>query len=194
MAGQTFELVKSLSYPIGVATAQADLLRQRGIQVTAQRLAVLRAVAGQPHITADGVAEVVRAEIGAISLQSVYDALTVLVAEGLIRRIQPAGSPARFEDRVGDNHHHLICRICGRLVDVDCAVGSAPCLTAADGMGYEIDEAEVAYWGRCPECLAQARAAPRSDRPPPRRRSPQRAARTEGATIASTDPEEDRPD
>ena len=194
MTSQTFELVKSLSYPIGVATAPADLLRQRGIQVTAQRLAVLRAVAGQPHITADGVAEVVRAEIGAISLQSVYDALTVLVAEGLIRRIQPAGSPARFEDRVGDNHHHLICRICGRLVDVDCAAGSAPCLTAADGMGYEIDEAEVAYWGRCPECLAQARAAPRSEPPTPRRRSPQRAARTEGATIASTDPEDNRLD
>ena len=139
-----------------MATDPADLLRQRGIQVTAQRLAVLRAVAGQPHIMADGVAEVVRAEIGAISLQSVYDALGVLVAEGLIRRIQPAGSPARFEDRVGDNHHHLVCRICGRLVDVECAVGSAPCLTAVDDMGYEIDEAEVAYWGRCPDCLAQS--------------------------------------
>ncbi len=132
----------------------ADLLRQRGIQVTAQRLAVLRAVAGQPHITADGVAEIVRAEIGAISLQSVYDALTMLAGEGLIRRIQPAGAPARFEDRVGDNHHHLICRICGRVVDVDCAVGVAPCLTAADARGYEIDEAEVVYWGRCPECAA----------------------------------------
>ena len=135
----------------------ADLLRQHGIQVTAQRLAVLRAVAGQPHITADGVAEVVRAEIGAISRQSVYDALGLLAEKGLLRRIQPVGSPARFENRVGDNHHHLICRICGRVVDVDCAVGSAPCLTAADGQGFEIDEAEVAYWGRCPECVAQAR-------------------------------------
>src|SRR5262245_25948565 len=106
-------------------------------------------------MTADGVAEIVRSEIGAISLQSVYDALGLLVAAGLIRRIQPAGSPARFEDRVGDNHHHLICRICGRLVDVDCAVGDAPCLTAADNSGYEIDEAEVAYWGRCPECVAR---------------------------------------
>ena len=123
------------------------------------------------------MAEAVRAEIGAISLQSVYDALGVLVAEGLIRRIQPAGSPARFEDRVGDNHHHLICRICGRLVDVDCAVGSAPCLTAADDMGYEIDEAEVAYWGRCPDCLAQSRAPSRSD-PPARRRRSQRTDRT----------------
>src|ERR1700755_3084338 len=120
----------------------ADLLRERGIQVTAQRLSVLRAVAAEAHITAEGVAETVRAEIGAISLQSVYDALAVLAAEGLIRRIQPAGSAARFEDRVGDNHHHLICRVCGRVVDVECAVGSAPCLTAADDRGYEIDEAE----------------------------------------------------
>ena len=134
----------------------AALLRERGIQVTAQRLAVLRAVASQPHITADAVAEAVRTEIGAISLQSVYDALSLLVAEKLIRRIQPAGSAARFEDRVGDNHHHLICRTCGRVVDVDCAVGSAPCLTAADDSGYEIDEAEVAYWGRCPDCVAQS--------------------------------------
>jgi Fur family ferric uptake transcriptional regulator len=134
----------------------AELFRQHGIQVTAQRLAVFRAVAGRPHITADEVAEVVRAEIGAISLQSVYDALALLAAEGLIRRIQPAGSPARFEDRVGDNHHHLICRVCGRVVDVECATGAAPCLTAADDKGYQIDEAEIAYWGRCPDCLAQA--------------------------------------
>ncbi|MCX6550082.1 MAG: Fur family transcriptional regulator [Acidobacteria bacterium] len=134
----------------------ADSLRQRGIQVTAQRLAVLRAVTAQPHITADCVAEIVRAEIGAISLQAVYDALSVLVAGGLVRRIQPAGSPARFEARVGDNHHHVICRICGRTADVDCAVGSAPCLTAVDTMGYQIDEAEVIYWGRCPECESQA--------------------------------------
>jgi Fur family ferric uptake transcriptional regulator len=138
-----------------VTAGRAELLRERGIQVTAQRLAVLRAVAGQPHIAADAVAEIVRTEIGAISLQSVYDALAVLVAGGLIRRIQPAGSPARYEDRVGDNHHHLICRVCGRVVDVECATGSAPCLTAVNHMGYEIDEAEVAYWGRCPDCLTQ---------------------------------------
>ena len=130
----------------------ADLLRRRGIQVTAQRLAVLRAVGREPHISAEGVAERVRAEIGAISLQSVYDALNVLVTQRVLRRIQPAGSAARFEDRVGDNHHHVICRECGRVVDVDCAVGSAPCLKAADDKGYEIDEAEVAYWGRCPDC------------------------------------------
>src|SRR5215470_15310029 len=138
-----------------MAKDPADLLRRRGIHVTAQRLAVLRAVAGHPHTTADAVADVVRGEIGAISLQSVYDALSMLASEGLIRRIQPAGSPARFEDRVGDNHHHLICRICGRVVDVDCAVGSAPCLAASNDGGYEIDEAEVAYWGRCPACVTR---------------------------------------
>ncbi len=152
-----------------VAGDPADLLRERGIQVTAQRLAVLRAVSAQPHITADGVADLVRAEIGAISLQSVYDALNVLVAERLLRRIQPSGSPARFEDRVGDNHHHLICRVCGAVVDVDCVVGDAPCLTASDDRGFEIDEAEVAYWGRCPDCIAQARTVSPAD-PPMRRR------------------------
>jgi Fur family ferric uptake transcriptional regulator len=98
----------------------------------------------------------VRSEIGVISRQAVYDALSILVEKGLIRRIQPAGSPARYEDRVHDNHHHLICRSCGRMVDVDCAVGAAPCLTPADDSGYEIDEAEVIYWGRCPDCRAKA--------------------------------------
>lgn len=136
----------------------ADLLRERGLQVTAQRLAVLRAVSGQPHVTADDVYEIVHDELGSISRQAVYDALGILVEKQLIRRIQPAGSAARFEDRVGDNHHHLICRDCGRTVDVECAVGSAPCLTAADDMGYEIDEAEIVYWGQCPDCLARARA------------------------------------
>ena len=130
------------------------LLRQHGLQVTAQRLAVLRAVSDRPHSTADDIDNVVRAEIGAISRQAVYDALGALTDKGLLRRIQPAGSPARYEDRVGDNHHHLICRTCGRMVDVDCAVGDTPCLTAADDAGYEIDEAEVIYWGRCPECVA----------------------------------------
>ena len=130
----------------------ADLLRERGIQITAQRLAVLRAVAGQPHATADGVAEIVRAEIGTISRQSVYDALGLLVAEGLVRRIQPAGSVARYESRVADNHHHVVCRSCGAVEDVDCAVGDTPCLTASDDRGYSIDEAEVTYWGLCPTC------------------------------------------
>jgi Fur family ferric uptake transcriptional regulator len=148
------------------------LLRERGIQVTAQRLAVFRAVLGQSHATADAVADAVKAEIGAISLQSVYDALGVLVTEGLVRRIQPSGSPARFEGRVGDNHHHLVCRVCGRVVDVDCAVGSAPCLTPSDGAGYEIDEAEVAYWGRCPDCVSRSRT------PSPAGATPRRQRRT----------------
>jgi Fur family transcriptional regulator, stress-responsive regulator len=135
----------------------ADVLRERGYRVTGQRLAVLRAVAREPHLTADAVAETVRAELGAISIQAVYDVLGVLVDVGLIRRIQPAGSPARFEARVSDNHHHVICRSCGRTADVDCAVGPAPCLTAVDNKGYEIDEAEVIYWGRCAECQSQTR-------------------------------------
>ena len=130
------------------------LLRHHGLHVTAQRLAVLRAVSEQPHSAADDVYTSVRAQIGAISRQAVYDALAVLGDKGLLRRIQPAGSPARYEDRVGDNHHHLICRSCSRMVDVDCAVGDTPCLTAADDAGYDVDEAEVIYWGRCPECVA----------------------------------------
>ena len=130
------------------------LLRQHGLSVTAQRLAVLRALADRPHSTADDLYSLVRDEIGAISRQAVYDVLAVLTDRGVLRRIQPAGSPARYEDRVGDNHHHLICRTCGRMGDVDCAVGETPCLTAADDWGYEIDEAEVIYWGRCPECAA----------------------------------------
>ena len=134
-------------------TDAAELLRRRGVHVTAQRLSVLAAVAGQPHCTADDVTKAVRAEIGVISRQAVYDALSLLAEKGLIRRIQPAGSPARYEGRTDDNHHHLICRTCGRMVDVDCAVGAAPCLTPADDGGFEIDEAEVIYWGRCPECI-----------------------------------------
>lgn len=148
-----------------MAIDPAELLRHRGIQVTAQRLAVLRAVSAHPHVTADAVADTVRAEIGAISIQAVYDSLGALVGGGLLRRIQPAGSPARFEDRVGDNHHHLVCRNCGEMLDVDCAVGTAPCLTAADDSGYEIDEAEVVYWGRCPECLAAAQPLSPSESP-----------------------------
>src|SRR5436190_2816220 len=132
----------------------AALLRRNGLHVTAQRLAVLRAVSDRPHRTADDIFTAVRAEIGAISRQAVYDALAALTDKGLLRRIQPAGSPARYEDRVGDNHHHLICRTCNRMVDVDCAVGDNPCLTAPDDGGYEVDEAEVIYWGRCSECAA----------------------------------------
>ena len=130
------------------------LLRSHGLHVTRQRLAVLRAVAEHPHTAADDIYTVVRAAIGSVSRQGVYDGLGALSERGLVRRIQPAGSPARYENRVGDNHHHLICRVCNRMVDVDCAVGETPCLTAADDSGYLIDEAEVIYWGRCPDCLA----------------------------------------
>jgi Fur family ferric uptake transcriptional regulator len=139
---------------VGAPVDSAALLRRHGVQVTAQRLAVLRAVSDRPHSTAADIAEAVRSEIGAISLQAVYDALSTLSDKRIIRHIEPAGSPARYEDRVDDNHHHLICRACGRMVDVDCAVGETPCLTAEPDFGYEIDEAEVIYWGRCPECVA----------------------------------------
>jgi Fur family ferric uptake transcriptional regulator len=135
----------------------ADMLRACGLQVTAQRLAVLRAIGIRPHGTADEITERVRREIGAISRQAVYDALGLLAEKRLIRRIQPAGSPALYENRVGDNHHHLICRSCGTTVDVDCSVGEAPCLTAANDAGFQVDEAEVIYWGTCPSCLENTR-------------------------------------
>jgi Fur family ferric uptake transcriptional regulator len=143
----------------------AGLLRSHGLKVTAQRLAVLRTLDDSPHATADTVAAGVRTDIGAISRQAVYDALGVLVDAGLVRRIQPAGSLARYERRVGDNHHHLVCRFCGTTVDVDCAVGDTPCLTASDDAGFEIDEAEVVYWGRCPACRPSVPADPHTDRP-----------------------------
>ena len=122
------------------------------MQVTAQRLAVMRAVAEHPHTTADTITEDVRSHLGTISRQAVYDTLALLVDKALIRRIQPAGSAARYEDRVGDNHHHLVCRECSSMFDVDCAVGGVPCLTASDDHGFTIDEAEVTYWGLCPDC------------------------------------------
>lgn len=122
------------------------------MQVTAQRLAVLKAVAASPHGTAEEIEVMVRREIGAVSRQAIYDALGVLTDKGIIRRIQPARSPARYEDRVNDNHHHLVCRKCGVTVDVSCAVGSRPCLEAADNQGFAVDEAEVIYWGTCPAC------------------------------------------
>ena len=133
-------------------TEPAVLLRQNGIPITAQRLAVLKAVSDRPHGTVDAIAGNVRATIGAISQQAVYDALGMLVKKGLIRRIQPAGSPSLYENRIGDNHHHLICRTCGKTEDVDCAVGAAPCLSAADNSGFQVDEAEVIYWGTCADC------------------------------------------
>ena len=130
----------------------ADALRAAGLQVTAQRLAVLRAVHGAPHAMADEICAAVRDTIGTVSRQSVYDSLKVMAERGLVRRIQPAGSAARYEARVNDNHHHLACRGCGAVVDIDCAVGRTPCLTAEHDHGYLIDEAEVIYWGVCPAC------------------------------------------
>jgi Fur family ferric uptake transcriptional regulator len=139
-----------------VLVDDAEVLRDHGVQVTAQRVAVLGAVSAHPHCTANDVAETVREQIGAISRQSVYDTLTVLFEHDIIRRIQPAGSPTRYEDRVGDNHHHLVCRSCDRLVDVDCAVGDTPCLTPAQDWQFDVDEAEVIYWGVCRDCQASA--------------------------------------
>lgn len=131
-----------------------EQLRSSGLQVTAQRLAILRAVGGHPHATADDILEMVKTEIGSISKQAVYDGLAAMVDKGILRRIQPAGSSARFEDRVDDNHHHLICRSCSIMLDVDCAVGYTPCLVADDDHGFVIDEAEVVYWGYCATCVA----------------------------------------
>jgi Fur family ferric uptake transcriptional regulator len=130
-------------------------LRAAGLRVTAPRLAVLAAIRAGGHLTVEEVAVLGRGRIGAISTQAVYDVLYALAEAGLIRRIQPAGSPVRFESRVGDNHHHLICRVCGTMVDVDCAVGHAPCLEPSSASGYEIDEAEITYWGLCPDCLSR---------------------------------------
>lgn len=135
-------------------TEPAALLRGHGIQATAQRVAVLGAVAEHPHGTTDDVAALVLARLGTVSRQAVYDALHLLAERGLVRRIQPAGSVARYETRVGDNHHHAVCRACGRMADVDCAVDETPCLTASDDQGFAIDEAEVVYWGHCPDCRA----------------------------------------
>ena len=130
----------------------ATLLRSHGLSVTPQRLALLQTISEYPHITADQATEVVSKSLGTISRQSVYNTLNTLVEKGLARRIQPVDSPALFEDRVGDNHHHLICRSCGDVADVDCAVGLRPCLEASDDHGFIIDEAEVTYLGLCPKC------------------------------------------
>jgi Fe2+ or Zn2+ uptake regulation protein len=137
---------------VTASSRDAGVLREHGLRVTPQRLAVLDAVASHPHATADAVLEVVRSSIGTISRQAVYDSLAALVDAGILRRIEPAGSPARYETRVGDNHHHVVCRDCGTLADVDCAVGDTPCLTAASDQGFVIDEAEVVYWGTCQRC------------------------------------------
>ncbi|HEX6919363.1 MAG TPA: Fur family transcriptional regulator [Actinomycetes bacterium] len=133
------------------------LLRRAALRVTRPRVAVLTAVHEHPHADTDSIIGVVREDLGEVSHQAVYDVLRALTAAGLVRRFQPKGSVARYEARVGDNHHHVVCRSCRAIADVDCAVGYAPCLTA-DGSSYEIDEAEVIFWGRCPDCVAAAPA------------------------------------
>jgi len=127
-------------------------LRGAGLRLTSPRLTVLAEVWSRPHADVDTIAAAARAKLGSVSTQAVYDVLRALTEAGLIRRIEPAGSPARFEARVGDNHHHIVCRLCGTIADVDCAVGARPCLEASDTHGFVIDEAEVTYWGICPDC------------------------------------------
>jgi Fe2+ or Zn2+ uptake regulation protein len=131
-----------------------EVLRGASLRVTRPRLAVLAAVHAHPHVDTDTVIGLVRAELGAVSHQAVYDVLRALTEARLVRRIQPAGATARYESRVGDNHHHVVCRSCGAIADVDCAVGHTPCLTASDDHGYTLDEAEVVYWGTCPDCAS----------------------------------------
>jgi Fe2+ or Zn2+ uptake regulation protein len=137
----------------------ADLervLRGAALRVTRPRLAVLKAVHEHPHADTESLIGIVRHDVGWVSHQGVYNVLDVMTAAGLVRRIQPAGSVARYEARVGDNHHHVVCQSCGAISDVDCAIGEAPCLTPSDDAGYEINEAEVVYWGRCADCAAAA--------------------------------------
>jgi len=139
------------------APAPADVLRARGLRVTAPRIAVYTALHAIPHATADEVTTHVRGILGAVSQQAVYDVLAALEDAELVRRIEPAGHPARFESRVADNHHHVVCRQCGRVDDVDCAVGGAPCLDAGAATGFAIDEAEITFWGLCPDCTTALR-------------------------------------
>ncbi len=159
-----------------MAISEAQFLKDHDVHPTAQRLAVMRAISASPHATADHIFEIAGSDLGVISRQSVYDALSLLVASGLVRRIQPSGSPALYEDRVNDNHHHIVCRLCGTVRDVDCSVGLRPCLDADDTLGFEIDEAEVAFWGRCPSCLASGRVASALDPSTDRRQAKRSSA------------------
>jgi Fe2+ or Zn2+ uptake regulation protein len=135
-----------------VSPPYEQLLREADLRVTRPRVAVLNAVHDHQHADTDAIIGAVRADLGKVSHQAVYDVLRALTDSGLVRRIQPTGSVARYEARVGDNHHHVVCRTCGVIADVDCARGAKPCLTASDDHGYAIDEAEVIYWGTCPDC------------------------------------------
>jgi Fur family transcriptional regulator, stress-responsive regulator len=137
---------------VGSTADYRQMLQASALRVTRPRMAVLDAVYTHPHADTDSIIRAVRDDLPEVSHQTVYDALNALTATGLVRRIQPSGSVARYESRVGDNHHHVVCRVCGVIADVDCAIGEAPCLTASDDNGFSIDEAEVIYWGVCPEC------------------------------------------
>ncbi len=145
---------------MALTTQYADLLRGASLRVTRPRVAVLAAVHDHPHADTESILTAVRGELAAVSHQAVYDVLRALTDAGLVRRIQPTGSVARYESRVADNHHHVVCRSCGSIADVDCAVGEAPCLTASDNHGFSIDEAEVIYWGLCPACTTARPATP----------------------------------
>lgn len=142
---------KTASVPSAAELQQ--MLRGASLRVTRPRVAVLAAVHQHPHAETESIIRAVRGHLPDVSHQTVYDSLNALTAAGLVRRIQPLGSVARYESRVGDNHHHIVCRVCAAIVDVDCAVGDTPCLTAADDRGFSIDEAEVIYWGICPDCM-----------------------------------------
>ncbi|RJK96709.1 Fur family transcriptional regulator [Vallicoccus soli] len=138
--------------PTEPSTDAAAVLRGAGLRVTRPRLAVYGALGERPHADVETVVEAVRAELGHVSVQAVYDVLRALTGAGLVRRVEPAGSPSRYELRVGDNHHHVVCRSCGSTADVDCVVGQAPCLTPSQTHGFTVDEAEVTFWGTCPSC------------------------------------------
>jgi Fe2+ or Zn2+ uptake regulation protein len=152
---------------VGTVDPDGDMsraLRSAGLRVTMPRLAMLTWLAEHPHTTVDAIAAGVRQRYGAVSTQAVYDMLAACAAAGLLRRIEPAGHPARFERRVGDNHHHLVCRRCGRTEDVDCAIGERACLTPVEDLGFAVDEAEVVFWGVCPGCQAAGRSADEQQR------------------------------
>ena len=147
--------------PTPTREAAADALRSAGLRVTAPRVAVLECLVERPHCSADALRQPVNDQLGAVSTQAIYDVLNALTEAGLTRRIEPAGHPALFETRTGDNHHHLVCRECGAVEDVDCAAGKRPCLDAVDDRGFQIDEAEVIYWGTCPNCSTQVQPTQR---------------------------------
>ena len=163
------------------------MLREAALRVTRPRVAVLTAVRDHPHADTDAIIGAVREDLGGVSHQAVYDVLQALTVARLVRRIQPSGSVARYESRVGDNHHHVVCRSCGAIADVDCAVGIMPCLSASEDYGFVIDEAEVIYWGRCPECVALL-PHPATDRRRPSTQAVQHGLGSRTTNVTSNQP------